>query len=239
MPPEGMVESPFVPHGRTGSSFTPRFVDPYPSLSLTVIMICIHDGKGSGSRCKRPKGVGCVKGDPRPSSMQEGREVPGPIRGLRALCFVMPCSSRNLLPSLSLNEDCVDIDLMKCGLNYVHIIWCMRGTVRNNVKDLPKLKPGQGVFGHLPLRGGRIIRDLVGVSVGLSIIPKSVLGVIPRPTSRMGIDKVYLKSSKPPIERPRRDASTGIHTDFVDEFSRSTVLAANARRKHRCDSDLY
>ncbi|PKI70968.1 hypothetical protein CRG98_008642 [Punica granatum] len=54
----------------------------------------------------------------------------------------------------------------------------LSGTVRNNVKDPPKLKPGQGVFGHSPLRGGRIIRDLVGVSVGLSIILKSVLGIV-------------------------------------------------------------
>ncbi|PKI67357.1 hypothetical protein CRG98_012254 [Punica granatum] len=59
-----------------GSSFTPRYVDPYPSLPLTMIMICMHDGKSSGSRSKRPKGVGCVKGGRRPSSLQGGREVP-------------------------------------------------------------------------------------------------------------------------------------------------------------------
>ncbi|PKI32499.1 hypothetical protein CRG98_047110 [Punica granatum] len=72
----------------------------------------------------------------------------------------------------------IDVDLRKCGLYHVHITWCMRGMVRNNVKDPPKLKPGQGVFGHSPLRGGRAIRDLVGVSVGLSILPKSVLGIV-------------------------------------------------------------
>ncbi|PKI71601.1 hypothetical protein CRG98_008009 [Punica granatum] len=51
---------------------------------------------------------------------------------------------------------------------------------------------------------------------------------IPRPTSRMGINKVYMESFKPSTKHPTRDASTGIHTDFVDEFSRSAVLAANA-----------
>ncbi|PKI58406.1 hypothetical protein CRG98_021164 [Punica granatum] len=43
---------------------------------------------------------------------------------------------------------------------------------RNNVKDPPRLKPGQGIFGRSPLRGGRIIRDLFGVSVGPSVFPR-------------------------------------------------------------------
>ncbi|PKI63084.1 hypothetical protein CRG98_016535 [Punica granatum] len=50
--------------------------------------------------------------------------------------------------------------------------------IRNDVKDPPKLESGQGVFGHSSLRGGRIIRDLLGVSVGPSIIPKSILGIV-------------------------------------------------------------
>ncbi|OWM73941.1 hypothetical protein CDL15_Pgr009127 [Punica granatum] len=85
MPPEGMAESPFVPHGRTGSSFTPRFVDPYPSLSLTVIMICMHDGKGSGSRSKRTKGVGCVKAHGHPPCKRAERSLdPSEALGLFA-----------------------------------------------------------------------------------------------------------------------------------------------------------
>ncbi|PKI73204.1 hypothetical protein CRG98_006402 [Punica granatum] len=76
MPPEGMAESPLVPHGRTGSSFALKVVAPYTFLSLIVIIICMHDGKGLGSRRERPKGIGCVKGGSRPSSLQGGLEVP-------------------------------------------------------------------------------------------------------------------------------------------------------------------
>ncbi|PKI46290.1 hypothetical protein CRG98_033316 [Punica granatum] len=49
---------------------------------------------------------------------------------------------------------------------------------RNDVKDPPKLELGQGTFGHSPVGGGRIIRDLFGVSVGLSVFPRSILGIV-------------------------------------------------------------
>ncbi|PKI67624.1 hypothetical protein CRG98_011980 [Punica granatum] len=52
------------------------------------------------------------------------------------------------------------------------------GAIRNGVKGPPKLDSGQGVFGRSPLKGGRITRDPFGVSVGLSIIPKSILGTV-------------------------------------------------------------
>ncbi|PKI50906.1 hypothetical protein CRG98_028704 [Punica granatum] len=49
------------------------------------------------------------------------------------------------------------------------------GAVRNDVKDPPKLESGQGVFVLSPMRGGRIIRDLFGVSVGLPVLPRPIL----------------------------------------------------------------
>ncbi|PKI37271.1 hypothetical protein CRG98_042334 [Punica granatum] len=51
-----MAESPFAPHGRTGSSFAPKLVAPYTLLSLTVTMICIHDGKARDLGVRDPKG---------------------------------------------------------------------------------------------------------------------------------------------------------------------------------------
>ncbi|OWM77337.1 hypothetical protein CDL15_Pgr026154 [Punica granatum] len=56
MPPEGMAESPIVPHGHSGSSFTPRFVDPYSSPSLAVTVIYMHDGKTRDLGVRDPKG---------------------------------------------------------------------------------------------------------------------------------------------------------------------------------------
>ncbi|OWM72654.1 hypothetical protein CDL15_Pgr027190 [Punica granatum] len=73
-----MAESSLVPHGRTGSSFTPKSVAPYTYLPLTVIKICRHDGKGPKSREERPHDLDCTKKDPRLSSTEEGREALGP-----------------------------------------------------------------------------------------------------------------------------------------------------------------
>ncbi|PKI60852.1 hypothetical protein CRG98_018760 [Punica granatum] len=52
------------------------------------------------------------------------------------------------------------------------------GAVRNDVKDPPNLESGQGIFGHSPMRGGRIIRDLFGVSIGLPVLPRPILGIV-------------------------------------------------------------
>ncbi|PKI11807.1 hypothetical protein CRG98_049522 [Punica granatum] len=51
-----MAESPFAPHGRTGSSFAPKLVAPYILLSLTVTMTCIRDGKARDLGVRDPKG---------------------------------------------------------------------------------------------------------------------------------------------------------------------------------------
>ncbi|PKI56097.1 hypothetical protein CRG98_023511 [Punica granatum] len=159
-----------------------RLPRPLPRLFPSYI-----EARGVGSERRRSAWTRRGHRASRPSIMKEGQKVvsEGSVapRGPTAIPFATG-TVRFLGPPEALGlflleaEGRVDVDLRKCGLYHVHITWCMRGTVRNNVKDPPKLKPGQGVFGHSPLRGGRAIRDLVGVSVGLSFLPKSILGIV-------------------------------------------------------------
>ncbi|OWM77974.1 hypothetical protein CDL15_Pgr018543 [Punica granatum] len=56
MPPKGMAESPFAPHGRAGSSFAPILVAPYTLLSLVVAMMCARDGSARDLGVRDPRG---------------------------------------------------------------------------------------------------------------------------------------------------------------------------------------